>query len=276
MQLTFAKPHSALSSVIGTYYLIEIDNTLIEDAQRADIGQLRFLLQGSGQIKFSGVAPFQATRTFITGPTTISGTSMLQGPIRMLGVSLLHHAWGGMIKKSADHFLNRADDAATLFKLSLDGLYNAVSDKSDIAAMAPLLDAYFRPLVRPLSTGHTKANELIREWLASETFPRVETLYAGWPLSERQMTRISNRYWGAPPKSLAKKYSALRTALGIVENHGTPSDEAIAHYADRPHLIREVKLATGQTPRQLGSLANPLLRYSLLPENYRELEPPAL
>jgi hypothetical protein len=276
MQLTFARPHSALSGVIGTYYLIEIDNTLIEDAQRADIGQLRFLLQGSGQIKFAGAAPFQATRTFMTGPTTISGTSMLQGPIRMLGVSLLHHAWGGLIQNSADEFLNRADDAAALFQPCLDQLYDAVSAKSDIAAMAPLLDAYFRPLVRPLSKGHIKANALIRTWLASETFPRVETLYAVWPLSERQMTRISNRYWGAPPKSLAKKYGALRTALGIVENHGTPSDEAIAHYADRPHLIREVKLATGQTPRQLGSLANPLLRYSLLPENYRELEPPVL
>jgi AraC-like DNA-binding protein len=276
MQLTFAQPHSALSGVIGTYYLIEIDNTLIEDAQRADIGQLRFLLQGSGQIQFAGAAPFQATRTFITGPTTISGTSMLHGPIRMLGVSLLHNAWGGLIQKSADQFLNRADDAATLFKLSLDTVYTAVSAKSDITAMAPVLDAYFRPLVRPLPKGHTQANELIRAWLASETFPRVETLYAAWSLSERQMTRIANRYWGAPPKSLAKKYSALRTALGVVENHGTPSDAAIAHYADRPHLIREVKRATGQTPRQLGSLANPLLRYSLLPENYRELEPSIL
>ncbi len=272
MQLTFATPHLSLSNVIGAYYLIEIEHILIEDAQRADVGQIRLMLQGLGHIQFSGSPPVEAAPASILGPSTVYSTAMLHGPVRILGLSLMPRAWGGLLQSQAHVFSNTAADAAPLLPKGTDALIETLRTKENILAMAPLLDAFLQPMLRPLPKGHSHVIEAIRAWLSASAFPRVEDLYASWPLSERQMTRISNRYWGGAPKALANKYGALHTALGIVQQEGSPKADAIAHYADRPHLIREVKRATGQTPRQLKSIANPLLRYSLLPENYRELQ----
>jgi AraC-like DNA-binding protein len=56
-------------------------------------------------------------------------------------------------------------------------------------------------------------------------------------------------------------------------NEGRIPAEAIAHYADRSHLIREVKRVTGQTPRQLMNNSSPVMRITLHPSNFKELEP---
>jgi hypothetical protein len=85
--------------------------------------------------------------------------------------------------------------------------------------------------------------------------------------------RISNIYYGSPPRALARTYGALKTASSIVMNEGRIPDEAIAHYADAPHLIREVKRVTGQTPRQLMNSSSPVMRITLHPSNFKELEP---
>jgi hypothetical protein len=276
MQLTFAKPDRLLASVIGTYYLIETDQILVEDAQRADLGQVRLILQGSGHVHDGSGLSFPTSEAILSGPSVQSSKTMIHGPARILCASILPHGWGGLIGMDARTLLNQSIDAGTIFPNPSRPLIEALITKPDVKSMASLLDAFFQPMLKPLPKGHQAAIEAIRVWLSSTTYPEVDALYASWPQSERQMTRIANRYWGAAPKALSNKYGALRTALGIVQNNGQPTAEANRHYSDRPHLIRAVKRATGQTPSQLRSTANPLLRMSLFLENYRELDPPVL
>ena len=64
----------------------------------------------------------------------------------------------------------------------------------------------------------------------------------------------------------------MQTAAHILAHDGTPPAEALAHFADPSHLIREVKRVTGQTPRQLRTQASPLMRVALNPANFWELQ----
>mgnify|MGYP000861507910 CR=1 FL=1 len=57
----------------------------------------------------------------------------------------------------------------------------------------------------------------------------------------------------------------------IITQNGDLPPEALRHYADQSHLIREVKRVTGQTPRQLRTQASPTLRKALHPSNLWEL-----
>ena len=91
-------------------------------------------------------------------------------------------------------------------------------------------------------------------------------------MSDRQLARIANRYWGAPPKALARKYTALKTASHIVARDGDVPAEALHHYSDQSHIIREVRRVTGQTPRQLRTQASSMMRLALNPANFWELQ----
>ena len=183
-------------------------------------------------------------------------------------------AWGGgLLKIEASDVLDSGCDGAGSFQDGETALIAQLAELDEIGEMAPLLDAFFLPRLRPLPAEHDAVVEAIRAWLKADLFPDVEALYATCRPSERQVARISNRYWGAPPKSLARKYGALRTVSQIMNCGGTVPDEARAHYSDHSHLIREVKRVTSMTPRQLHTISNMIMRISLSEEHFRELQP---
>jgi methylphosphotriester-DNA--protein-cysteine methyltransferase len=104
---------------------------------------------------------------------------------------------------------------------------------------------------------------VVDAWLISDGDPSVESLANQSGLSQRQLERMTKRYYGLPPKKLARKYRALRAAQSLA--HGDSLDEtglALAFY-DQSHLIREVKQFTGLTPGQLRSGQSPLTRATM-------------
>jgi AraC-like DNA-binding protein len=275
MDLSFATPAQSLSHLVATYYLVNEDYAVMEDSQRADTGHLRIFLCGSGYYQYSRNKRLQSTRFFLNGPFTQHMRSIVQGPIRFLGIALFPEAWGGLIGTSAAEFANHAADARTMLGASADAYFEQMAALTTIEEMVPILDAFLVGLVKPVPSDQRMVIQKIRSWLAAAMFPDVSDLYASVALSERQVMRLANRFYGAPPKALARTYGALKTASAIVMNDGAIPDEAIAHYADKSHLIREVKRVTGQTPRQLMTSINPIMRITLHPSNFKELEEPA-
>ncbi|HEV7233499.1 MAG TPA: helix-turn-helix domain-containing protein, partial [Sphingorhabdus sp.] len=82
-------------------------------------------------------------------------------------------------------------------------------------------------------------------------------------LSQRQLERMTKRFYGMAPKKLARKYRALRAAQILA--HGDSLDDAglgLAFY-DQSHLIREVKQFTGLTPGQLRDGQSELTRATM-------------
>jgi AraC-like DNA-binding protein len=273
VQLTFAAPHPDLMPYFSVYYLFEDDQPLIDDGQRADCGHLRIFMEGSGQQRMPDGRRIESCAFMLTGPHATASRFVVRGPLRFAGLSLRPRAWGGLIDIDACDILDSGCDGARLFAPTSDVLVDAMRSCATIAEMAPLLDAFFRGRVKTIPDEHEAVNVAIASWLKASLFPNVDDLYAACALSDRQVTRIANRHWGAPPKALARKYSALRTASRIMESGGTVPDEAQAYYSDHSHLIREVKRVTGMTPRQLHTISNVILRTTLDETNFRELDP---
>lgn len=273
MQLEFATPAPALAHLVATYYLLTEDYIVMEDVQRADTGHLRIFLNGSGYYEFAKGKRYPSTRFFLNGPFTQHMRSVVQGPVRFIGVALFPESWGGLLRLSAADFTDRAQDASPLLGDIVIPWFDQLQPLSTIAEMAPIMDAWLMAMVKPVRPDRRAVIQAIRAWLAGSMFPDIADLYASLSLSERQIMRISNYYYGSPPRALARTYGALKTASAIVMNEGRAPAEAIAHYADQPHLIREVKRVTGQTPRQLMNSSSPVMRITLHPSNFQELEP---
>jgi AraC-like DNA-binding protein len=271
MEWQFASPAPALTPFLGSYYLATTRHLTVDDLQRADTGHLHFFLEGSGYKDFPGIRR-QANLVSLSGPSSIYQGYALNGPARLFGISLLPRAWDGIVPCPADSLSDRGCNAVELFGPSVLDLHHKLRGCETLAAMAPIADAFFQQRSSRMAKGPDSVVEGIRIWLSEALAPDLAHLHDRFDLSDRQLARISNRYWGAPPKSLARKYAALRTASLIIEQDGVPPPEALRHYADPSHLIREVKRVTGQTPRQLRTQASPILRTALHPSNLWELQ----
>lgn len=273
MQLEFAVPDPRLSQLIANYYLLTDDYGVMEDVQRADIGHLRIFLRGSGYYEFDRGIRYQSTRFFLNGPFSQSMHSVVQGPVSFIGASLFPEAWNELIGRDASEFTDRAEDAEPIIGEATADWYAELKACQTAAEMAPVMDRYLLPMVKPAKPERRTVINEIRRWLGGSMFPDVADLYNALDLSERQIMRIANSSFGSPPKALARIYGALRTATAIVMNDGKIPDEALAHYSDQSHLIREVKRVTGQTPRQLMNSSSPVMRMTLHPSNFKEIEP---
>ncbi len=273
MNLTFAAPCQAMRRYVTTYFLFTEEHAIIEDQQRADNGFLHLLLEGDGHYLFRDGRRAYSAPAFLSGPNTSSSIFSVSGPLRYVGLGLQPDWWGGVVGLTADSLAENAIDAAPYLNFNVDDLIHKLRRMSHIEQMAGVLDTCFLPQIKPIPRDHIVAIEKIREWLATNPFPKVADLYTRFDLSERQVIRICNRYFGAPPKAMARKYSALRAASRIMAGDGAIPEDVMAHYSDHSHIIREVKFVTGQTPRQLRTSANPIMRLTLSDTNFRELLP---
>jgi AraC-like DNA-binding protein len=275
MQLSFAMPCPSLRRHALTYYLFEDPSAMIEDVQRADVGALTFTLEGSGHYDFADGRRSPTRPVFINGPTTTRIAFTAFGPLRFVGISPQPDFWGGIIDSDARTLADTAVDGAELFRTSPMPLLEELRLRSTIEDMAPLLDAWLLSAVRLIHPEQVESIEKIRSWLATEAFPSVADLYAQFDVTERQVARIANRYFGAAPKALSRKYGALRTASAIIMEDDDMLEAMKSQFADASHMIREIRKVIGQTPRQLRRETRMLMRLTLQPENFRELLPVA-
>jgi methylphosphotriester-DNA--protein-cysteine methyltransferase len=72
-------------------------------------------------------------------------------------------------------------------------------------------------------------------------------------LSQRQLERMTKRYYGMPPKKLARKYRAVRAAHLLAKGDSLDDTALGLAFYDQSHLIREIKQFTGLTPTELKS-----------------------
>jgi hypothetical protein len=282
MELSFAQPAPELSRYISAYYHVRVDYPLVEDFERADVGYLRLMFSGSGHYNYPGGHHDPDCPVMLLGPATTTAHYSIDGPLISFGCVLLPEFWGGIVDASATAFANRALDGAPLLGHGVSDLFAAMRDLSggakakgspNIAAMGEMMDAFLIPKITPLPDDHRDIVETIGRWLSCLPIPSPDVLYAACALGDRQVMRLSNRYYGAPPKMLARKFRALRTASRIIGTKGPVPAELDAEYADRAHMIREVKQFTGLTPRNLQINSSPIMQITLHPDNFRAEAP---
>ena len=273
MKLSFTNPAADIAPYIAAYYLIQFDYPRIVDIERADVGYLRFMLSGHGEYVFASGARITNAPVTLLGPSTETATYSLAGPLFSLGCVLRPAFWGGMVEATADAYANRASDAAALFGTGVNDLFEQMMATADVHEMAHMVDAFLRPRIRPLAPDQLAVIDAIGDWLDNIPIATPDALYANCQQSPRQVMRIANRYFGAPPKLLARKFRALRTASKILGTRGQVPEHLVNDYADRAHMSREIKIFTGLTPRALQINSSPIMQVTLYPENFNAMAP---
>jgi AraC-like DNA-binding protein len=273
VELSFASPTPELAPYISAYYRVYFDYPLIEDFERADVGYLRFMFSGSGFYTYPDGRRVPDCPVMLLGPASVTASYSLTGPLDTFGCVLLPEFWGGIIPATADSCANNACDGASLLGPDALNLFRRMKGMRDVAAMGKLMDEFLLPRINPLPEDHRAIIGKIGDWLSCMPIPAPEVLYEACNLSPRQVMRISNRYFGAPPKMLARKFRALRTASRLVGTKGAVPDSLSDDYADRAHMTREVKHFTGLTPRRLQVRSNPIMQMTLHPDNFRAEAP---
>lgn len=272
MQLEFVYPRPAIAPLVTLFYLYRSEEPLVSGIERADIGQIRFMLRGSGEICFADGRCEPSFPIMVNGPGTAATAYRVDGPFHCFGIALRPVGWGALIGRPADQLADRIMDGAQLFGDGAAALHSALCECTTVEAMVALAEPYLASHARAVPAEHVRLCEAVRAWLADGDPPRVRALFEAIPLSSRQVIRLVNHYFGAPPKLLERKFRALRAAAALAEG-AEPRAIAEAFY-DQPHMIREVRHFTGHTPGTLAAKMDPVLAATLSPLAFNELSPP--
>jgi AraC-like DNA-binding protein len=260
VSLRYYAPAPDLRRYVSFYYLFRTDLVAFGDVLRADVGQLRFVLTGQGDYRFSDGRVARMPDVCLVGPTGAATRFAVKGPATAFGVALRPAGWVAMIRGDASAHADRAEDAVAMFGPWMANALDALRHARSVANMIALADSVVRELCRYSAEPPLWFTEATDAWLTGEASPQVDTLIAKLGLSARHVERLAGRIYGAPPKLLARKYRALRAAslLGIAG--ASPADIVGNAFYDQSHFIRECKRFTGLTPGQLQRAPSPLVR----------------
>ncbi|PCD02895.1 AraC family transcriptional regulator [Sphingomonas spermidinifaciens] len=272
MQLEFLQPSAAVASLVTIFYLYRSDEPVIDGIERADVGQIRFMLKGQGQLFFPDGHAEPSCPIMINGPGTGAAAYRVDGPFHCFGAALRPQGWGALIGIPAHERADRVTDGEAVFGAAGTALLDALRGETSVEAMAALVERFLLACARSIPPEHQRLCETVRKWLAASEAPRVAALFDAIPLSSRQVVRLVNHYFGAPPKLLERKFRALRAATALADG-GDPREVAELFY-DQSHMIREIKHFTGHTPGTLASRMDPVLAMTLSPAAFNELSPP--
>ncbi|MGC6399848.1 helix-turn-helix domain-containing protein [Sphingomonas sp. FW199] len=273
MQLDFALPSAEVAPFVSVFYLFRDDSPQFEGIERADVGQIRFMLKGEGMMSFPGGHEEPSTPIMVNGPGTGASPYRVNGPFHCFGASLRAVGWGSLVGMSAAERADHVTDGALLFGEEGLALLERLRGIESLADMVALVEPFILNHVRhnPVPDDHRHLCEVVRQWLTQPGPIRVADLFAVLPMSERQVTRLVNRYYGGPPKFLERKFRTLRAATEIAT--GRPPSEVAVHFYDQSHMINEIRHFTGHTPGSLGAQMDPVLAITLREERFGELAP---
>lgn len=274
ISLEYAAPAADLRDYVSVYYDFRADVPVFEDEERADLAQFRFILSsGPGHYHFADGTNQEAPTAQILGPTTGSTRCRIEGPADVFGAGLLPAGWAALLAIDASSLVNRVTDATGIFGRELVGFVERLRATPLLADRALIMDDLIRTLVANTSESPFWFTRAVDSWLESEDSPDIEVLVEATNLSRRQVERLCKRFYGNPPKMLARKYRALRAAVALARGEAEMGDVIERGFYDQSHFIREIKQFTGVTPRKFAEDLPTLARLTLKRGAFEELRP---
>lgn len=274
VSLDYAPPEASLREHLSVFYEFRADIPLFEDVERADLAQFRFILEGGdGHYTFADGHRVDQPKIQIIGPTTGPTAVCMKGPIHGFGVGLLPAGWGGLLDFEASLLVNRVIDATELFADELRGVPDRMRAAGSFEARCAIGNELAHRLIGRGRSAAFDFTRLVDDWLASSPSPDVEDLVVAAGVSRRQVERSCNRFYGSPPKVLARKYRALKAAIALAKRETDSADLLAEGFYDQSHLIREIKHFTGVTPKKITDDLPTLATLTLKRSEFEELSP---
>lgn len=246
--LSYVPPPRDLIDYVSAFYMFESDDAVVREVERADIAQLRFLLAGEAEIIFAEDDRHSMAPVSLFGPRMKASHVDGRGPSRMFGCGLPPAGWLSVTGAGAAEYANRVVDATMVFGAETPLLHARIAAAGSIEAMAEILSEAIRTRVAASTPIPVSLIRTVDEWLEASMSPELADLEAATGLSLRQLEKQVKAIYGAPPKLLARKYRALKTANAIAHGEGEWQDHANDHYYDHSHCIRDIKEFMGVTP----------------------------
>lgn len=273
--LEYFSPPAELRPLVTTLYALRSDEPRIHDYLPAAVGYLSFNLSGSGTLHFADGTSADSRKEMLLTPTTGAVRVELEGPWHMIGAALSPLGWGALTGLHAGQCSDRVLDANDLLGADAAELGRRLSGQADDAGRAQLVAGFIAGRAKALNPRHVEAIAAIGTWLSSGFDPPVGALDGAAGYSARQLQRLSERYFGVPPRQLARKYRALRVAA-LLQAPDTSEEQVAALknlFFDQSHLIRELRHYLGRTPARLTDGSAPLLAATSDVRSYREIRP---
>lgn len=277
-EIDYIAPPAALSDYVTTMYHFRCDEPVIRDIQPASIGHLAIFPHGVGEMQFRDGRVDPSNETNLLTPFSVAAPFVVDGPFHAIGAVLSPLGWAALTGRDAGKYGNRLVRASDWLGPEVGELghrlceeYRAGTRSGSECALA--LGQFILENARPVNPRHAELIRVTNQWLGSSLNPEISDLMAQAAYSNRQVQRLVERYFGLPPKALARKYRALRAAALMSFPMLTPEYEAelAEAFYDQPHMIREIQLFVGRTPARLSDDESPYLTEMLDLKNFREL-----
>lgn len=275
LRLEYCAPPSDVAPYVTSFFRMCSDEREIRDVQLASVGVLAVFVRGKGEIRFLNGRVDPTHPLVLLAPTSAAAQILVEGPWHAFGAALSPVGWAAITWLSPARHANRLYDGAILgpaFAAAAEQVAAGFDCLSN-DALGAILGETIVAAARPLPDGHVKLLEAVSKWLGESLSPRVPELAARVGYSPRQTQRLIDRYFGLPPKVLARKYRALRAAA-LLADPQTTADEIAAiqnHFYDRKHMIREIWLFCGRAPSKIADTDAPYLSALLNLRNFREI-----
>ncbi len=263
VSLRYFAPAPELRRFIAAYYIFQTDQPRLADLVRADMAQLRFMVQGAGCYGFGEDRFAGAPEISLLGPTTAATAFDVEGPALVFGIAILPMGWGALVREDASLFADSVVDGAAMFGAATGETLDALRHDPRPSRMIAAVDRLLRGLVDGSDWMPDWFALLADRWLTDAPSPSVDALVREAGVSGRQVERLARRLYGAPPKLLARKYRALRAASRFAATGMGWADAAGDAFYDQSHFIREFKRFTGHTPCQFQREPSAVTRLTL-------------
>lgn len=263
MRLDLFAPPPELAPYIADFYALDIVSKQVRGVERAEIGLIRFMIEGVGQFHYADTRIETSRQVMVTGPSTRALHYVAEGPCRAFGASLKPLGWAALMPLPADVAADRVIGGDVLLGADERAAHAEIVGARGAADRVAILSRYLLPRVRPVSPAHVALIETVDRW-TRERDPQVDVLFERLPYSPRQATRLVNRFFGGPPKMLARKFRAIQAARALID--GADPGEVAAPFYDQSHMIREVRHFTGHRPGMLKSRLDPIVATTLAHE----------
>jgi AraC-like DNA-binding protein len=253
IELQYEAPNEELTPFVSSFYRFDYKGHDLNEIERADRAQFRFMLNGKGHYRFAAGHERPTRPVTIIGPTTAPFESVSNEPLTIFGWGMTPAGWASLMGSAADKWVDEAFDARRVFGDAVMAVRQELASAEDIKAQFAIAQAAASEIFAKSDQAPFQFTQIVDQWLLADSDHEIAALEAATGLATRQLERTTKRYYGMPPKKLARKYRALLAAHKLAAGDSLDYTELGLSFYDQSHLIREIKQFTGLTPTQLKS-----------------------
>ena len=275
IHMELVPPCGDAATLATTFFVVRTSQDHLRDIQPASIGALVIMAGGAGSVHFGDGRKEASHQLMLVSPTTASTTFEVKGQWHAFGAMLSPVGWAGLTGLHAADHRNRVMDARDHLAPALVHACDHILrnfGRLPVDELSTLFSNALLAATQPIPARHLQFIETVSAWLARSLSPDAELLKEETGYSMRQVQRLSERYFGHPPRGVARKYRALRAAV-ILSRPNLTADEIAAvqdHFYDQSHMIREIRHFAGRTPARMAGPDTPYLSQFMHLRDFRD------